>query len=430
LLDFVRDPALLLACCELNVFIATIEAPIFRDRERASDLHLRSDDFWPIVAPNWSHLSLHYQILTVIVASHAHLSHFNEKYVRRIFQLFESPDLNERLSLANLALEIGNVQPPLRKLVLQLALYSLAGYREQTRSALVLQPAMAILSAYLKERPPSEQNHEWIPIYTQYILPLATANHYALIQEDFGQIIDLFLTQHPQELASITWQSLFRSFPVTRCKKAVAFLQLITQALIKTPLREVWSNMRQIFSFYARCAGLLHLDIATASFVVWDQTELEPLIIDNANLIFPLVYPVLTQALKEAWNPKLKNAVDRIMQSLDRIDSTMFQGLCRHHHPTLPPVNDNGRTWASLARLAGANNPEIGESLVLADIRRAFTMSETSTALAPLEPRPRQTPASRKGILVSKANVQGPAHPSNSPLKNGAGREIRNIPTG
>jgi hypothetical protein len=418
LLDLAQDRVFLSCCHHLELVIAGVEGPILRDRERASPLHLRSDDFVPLTLSAWPHLEMHYRILTAIVAGCPDPSHFNAEYVRRLFQFFESPDLRERMALSTLILAIKDARPSLSDWVLKQALSALAGYRDQTESALVLQPALAILRAYLKRRPPSEENSEWNPIYFRCILPLAKANHYGLIQDEFAHLVDLFLATNSKEIASMTWKTLFHCFPSTRSAKAIEFLRLLTQSLAKASRREVHANMRAIFLLYARCAGSGDVRIVTASLAIWEKVALEPLICDNATVIFPLVYPIISQALKESWNPRLTGAIENILESLDRIDSRMFQELCRQRQK-LTPEKDEAATWVSLARVACKNNPELNSAGVFAAIREGLTHPDYSSnnPKHPGEPIPRQTlgrqPLARSGAtLVHRPSIKAPYHPA------------------
>jgi hypothetical protein len=232
---------------------------------------------------------------------------------------------------------------------------------------------MVILQAYLKENPPVDSTSDWVPIYRHYLLPMVSIHHFSLIQDTIPEIIQLFLNKCPKETASITWRSIFQSFPITNPSKTEIFLNLLTYALAKAPQREVWANMRIIFPFFARFSGWCQLKVCEAAFSVWNRIELEPLIIDNANVIFPLVYPILMQALKESWNPKLANEIELVLNTLDRIDSLVFQDLCRRKNAKVMTQDvEAQKNWSVIARYASQNDAGVDLARQLMSIQKYY----------------------------------------------------------
>jgi hypothetical protein len=169
---------------------------------------------------------------------------------------------------------------------------------------------------------------------------------------------------------------ILRDFPRSRSAKTIEFLHLLTEVLAYVPTTDVKANMRKIFMLFAQCTAMANVKIAAASHPIWNRIELEPFIMDNAKTVFALVYPILQQAQRDSWSLEIVNTIDDIFRILNRIDSFVFQELCRQKpkiaQPAVVPVNDPLRVWAGIARSASHMDKALNLSEKLVEMQRVF----------------------------------------------------------
>jgi hypothetical protein len=188
-------------------------------------------------------------------------------------------------------------------------------------------------------------------------------------------IVELFVKGAPAVNATRTMKALMGHFPLTRSAKIIEFLRLLTSVLTRVPMADVHANMREIFLLFANCAALGHSKVVSASCPFWNRIELEPLIIDNAQAIYSLVFPILQQAQRDAWSNDIHNSIESIFKILSRIDSLVFRELCRQkpkQSSSHPPSHESLQSWASIARAASKTDRCVNLCEKLVEIQKAF----------------------------------------------------------
>lgn len=191
---------------------------------------------------------------------------------------------------------------------------------------------------------------------------------------------------------------------------------MLTNAMTKINVRDFKKNMKLLFHLYVKCTVGPQVKVSDASLGVWHKIELEPLIMDNAKVIFPFVYPILSKGMRENWSQDVINNIDDIFQTMNRIDSFIFQELCRQKPSQNNAVtsNDHLKTWAIIARAASKSDSKLNLATKLAEIQRVFAVQQTSptnqinppknksstnlSSTAPLGPLPRNTGRSSSGF--------------------------------
>jgi hypothetical protein len=362
--------------------IPAVERPIFRPWVDLGEIYVRSDDMPTFTECTWPHLCLHFQLLNAIVTTFPNEPRFGEaSYLRLVIERFRMPDANERVALAALLNVICATHPSLRDVLLKLVLFATADYADRQRSPYVTCPALIVALACFSASPPTPENTTDLPLYFEYILPLLSTLHYASFQTQIGDIVELFVRGVPALAATRTVKSMIGRFPFTRSSKAIEFVRLLTVVLSKTPIRDVKANMRPIFLLYARCMTLGQVKLASIATMVWNRIELEPLIMDKAKFVFALVYPILSAAERETWSPDIASSVDVVFRVFNRIDSAVFQDLCRGRLPPVPgpQLQDEMKTWALVARTASKVDTDIRLSDKLNEIQKRFAVPRQQT---------------------------------------------------
>jgi hypothetical protein len=364
---------------DLARLIEVMEIPVFRAMLEVSAVMQRSDDFVVFTESSWPHFSLNYQILTGIATALPGGPFANIEYIRRVVWRFRSPDLAERLALAQFALAVNAGAPALTRDLLFLCLTNCIDYLEQVNPPYAVAPCLIVVNGILSEDPPTRENPANVGLYKQYILPLLGGLHYLGYHTQFLQLFDLFVKGAPAVTATPTMKALMAHFPLTRSAKAIEFLRMLTRAVAAAPVQDVYANMRSMFLLFANCTALGQVKVAAAAAPIWNRIEIEPLIIDNTQFVFALVYPILQQAQRETWSNDIALSIEDIFRVLNRIDSLEFQALCRGKSKAAPqnPTQDSLKNWAALARAASKadRNLSLGEKLV--EIQKVFSAAST-----------------------------------------------------
>ena len=82
--------------------------------------------------------------------------------------------------------------------------------------------------------------------------------------------------------------------------------------------------------------------------------------------------------MRENWSQDIINNIDDIFQTMNRIDSFIFQELCRQKPSQNVNVNTNDhlKTWAIIARAAAKSDRNLNLATKLAEIQRVFAIQQ------------------------------------------------------
>lgn len=427
------------------------------------------DDLVVLLDGSWEQTKIGYQILSTYILwsisnpskSIVKLSQGKDlkDILRLIFRQFNKFDLNERTALIDILVQMISKDPKnITPEVLQKTCHMISSYLDKCAQPYVLMPTVAILNYIFKFGTPLEKvattggkdpNHKestssmsniptvggasnpgntvseanvakYEDVYLQYVLPLLGALHFPTCSDNMFSIVDQFVKGSPN-LVMPTITELVRHFPITRSVKTITFLKMLTVSMTKMNVRDFKKNMKLLFHLFVKCTTGPQVKVSDASLGVWHKIELEPLIMDNAKILFPFVYPMLSKGMRENWSQDIISNIDDIFQTMNRIDSFIFQELCRQKQPQQATMNGNDhlKTWAVIARLAAKTDKTLNLATKLAEIQRVFAVQQVQQTSQPNQPKNRSaTNLASSGTMMNipRANRSGSSLPKNSPL--------------
>ena len=205
-------------------------------------------------------------------------------------------------------------------------------------------------------------------------LEILSALHYSNCAKEIQTVIMQVLDDSSnQKYVMPTLRLILQHWPVTNAIKEAAFLTLTSAVLSKLNAREFRGIMKDIFNLYGRSSISPNLKVVHAAYSIWNQINLEPYIMDNSRVLFPIIYSYISQGMREHWSSDANDVLSQILSSMNRIDSIVTQELCRGK--TLPPQTDEQtkiRSWAQIARQAQRVDRNINLATKLAEIQRTF----------------------------------------------------------
>lgn len=408
-----------------DILYSGIKQIIFKDLLPVRAQFLFCDDLVVLSDSAWDHTKVAYQILQSFVlwslqpnskcTIKLNKGENLEDLLKLLFRQFNKYDLAERNTISDIicqmiAKDSNNITQP----VLQKCCSMVSNYLDGGTQPYILLPTVAIFNYIFKFGTPLEKtangkgdkdqqqnsppsfttannnnngNNGTTPtdknvvkyeeIYFKYILPLLGAVHFPICSDSMYSIVDQFVKGNPK-LVMPTISELVKHFPITRSVKTISFLKMLTNAMTKINVRDFKKNMKLLFHLFVKCTVGPQVKVSDASLGIWHKIELEPLIMDNAKIIFPFVYPILSKGMRENWSQDIINNIDDIFQTMNRIDSFIFQELCRQKPSQNVNVNTNDhlKTWAIIARAAAKSDRNLNLATKLAEIQRVFAIQQ------------------------------------------------------
>jgi len=352
---------------EVQTLLDMIFAHVFREQQDVSQKYMFSDDFVPISEPSMPHLALVYQLLIQIIKAYPEQESLGERFMKRLISRYSTPDISERTLLIGVTTTWLGLHSDETDVIVSYLCTYLIEYMAKERTPHILFPCLSILYQNF-----SLNTEKYITHFTNYILPLLGAPHLTICQSQIQQIIELFINAHAN-LAVTIIKALLYHWPKTKSIKLVYFIQQIVYSMTKIKAREFKDIRVPVFKVIAKCSISSHQKVAEAAYSVWTKLPLEPMIMDSARVIFPIVYASVSKGLKTHWSSNIIDLLNSTMESMNRIDSFLFQELCRQKIPIKSEgERDIVRLWATVSRAAAMHDKSLNLALKLAEIQRTF----------------------------------------------------------
>ena len=369
-----------------------VDAHLLRHFDSIPAKFLFSDDLVVLTETAMPHITIAYQIANKFIDLDDSLDiHWIRKYINR----FLTPDASERQELATLVLHWANKhneQQQIKKIMCDI----LSNYLCKTGSPHTVLPALNVLKEILDI--PNDKT-----IYELYILPMLGAPHIVSFNKELFSLIEAFVDADNALLVP-SIKAVMYHWPKTRSAKLIIFLQQLTQLLAKVKARDFKDLRVPAFKLYGDAAISQNYKVAEAAFSVWTKLPLEPLIMDSAKYVFPLIYYPIANAIKSHWSSSVIDTMNNTLEAMNKIDSFLFQELCRSKKQ--PEERDLVRLWAVVSRTAMHHDRELNLAAKLAEIQKTFTKPVQQTQNQPPKQQPNQQLNASNNKRVIQPQVQ------------------------
>jgi hypothetical protein len=334
-----------------------------------------------VVETAWSHLSIVYDLLQAFFKECPRDPHFTPDFERSFFRLFHSPDFNEREQVVIFFFQYVGVYPEREKELWKAMAGTLVQYRQGYGDPFAVTPILVFLSRRFADRPPGLEELRW-QIYRDAVVPLASSPHLLSFKDRIEIVVRIMAAGRPIETVTFV-QYLVKMFPFRKVTKQVpyiAWLERMAQSVARPNFGLV---ARPLFVVYAALALSDSSNVVEASFRIWENGTLTPMIIDNARVIYPLMYTALMKAVRVHWKAGTQNRASWVLRAMRDCHSSLFEHLSlaqkkRNTQADSPsdtsPHTENMRKWATIARTAGRNDSTLHVGEILADFGRYYRL--------------------------------------------------------
>lgn len=389
----------------LDPFFNMLSANIMRDLPAVPKKYLFTDDEPIIIDIAWQHLTHVYQLLLKFQILKPTDSHFNEKFHMNMITRLHAPDPNERDCLVKFFSVYINAFKDREAAILTEMSFLLVGYKERKYDPFCVTPILKIFLERFKTQQQIEARY--LKVFVNSVLPLISAQHLITISPIMNQIFDTFI-RLDKSIAVTLVKRIIQCWPEAKPSKQILFCQTLNYVIERLAPQDFEILAKQIFQLYARCSSSSSSKIVEASFQIWSNVTIIPMILDNTRTIFPIVYPAFSKAMKDHWSNKTQNSALNTLKAMHDIDPFMFDELNQTQQKkgsAPPPVDPNAgsihKNWASIARAAAKVDKDMNLARVLAEIQMKFN------APSPQEQQSRK-PASNNNFRSSNPTIVSP----------------------
>ncbi|KAL5571234.1 hypothetical protein UlMin_020831 [Ulmus minor] len=281
----------------------------------------------PTMEPAWPHLQIVYEFLLRFVASQETDAKLAKKYidhsfVLRLLELFDSEDQRERDYLKTILHRIYGKfmvhRPFIRKAINNVFYRFIFETEKHNGIAELLEILGSIINGFAL---PLKEEHKLFLV--RALIPLHKPKCVAMYHQQLSYCIIQFV-EKDVKLADTVIRGLLKYWPVTNSSKEVMFLAELEEVLEATQAAEFQRCMVPLFRQIGRCLNSLHFQVAERALFLWNNDHIRNLILQNRQVILPIILPALERNTRSHWNQAVQSLTLNVKKIFSDADQALF----------------------------------------------------------------------------------------------------------
>lgn len=361
----------------IDEFFVMIQKNIFRGIPMTPKKFLFYDDEPLIFDVNWPHLNLIYQLFFKYQNLRPADERFTIEFHRKMMKNLLAPDPNERDMMLQFFKDYVIAFPDRENMVwVELSFY-LINYKENAIPPFAVMPILLFFNERFAETTCNTELSD--KIFKDAIIPLISSKHILSFYGALTQMFEIFIARDQGIAFRLALQVILR-FPVSKPSKQILFIRLLNFLTEKVTSSDFELLAKPLFTLYAYCSTLNNGKVVDASFQIWSNVQIIPMILDNTRIIYPILHPALTRTMKKHWSTSTQNQALNTLRNMHDIDPFMFDELNLGNpkkmmafvEPDVTAATVAHKNWAIIARVAASKYSDFNLARILADIQMKF----------------------------------------------------------
>lgn len=254
--------------------------------------------------------------------------------------------------------------------------FTLVQYRQGLIDPFAVTPILVFFARRFGEHPSGLAELQW-QIYRQAIVPLASTPHLLSFLNRIEAVVRLLGVERPSELVKFVVY-LTRVFPYGRLVKQIPFIGWMERMAASVQRSDFGKIVSPLFGIYAELALCDASSVVEASFKIWENGKLIPVIVQHSPAIYPIMYPAITKASHMHWKQGTQHHAFGVLTTMRDCNQVLFDKLvlrARNKKTARGDPADSGdgmRIWTMIAREAGHRDKTLPLSAILAELGRFY----------------------------------------------------------
>lgn len=316
----------------------------------------------------WSHLQLVYELLLRFLSYNSLDTKVAKKYVDngfilRLLELFDSEDPRERDCLKSILHRVYGkfmVHRPFIRMAVGNIIYRFVFETERHNGiAELLEIFGSVISGFAL---PLKKEHKMF--LTRALIPLHKPKSVGVYHHQLTYCIVQFVEKEPK-LAGTVIKGLLKCWPVTNSQKELMFLSELEELLEMITMDEFEKVMVLLFRRIACCLNSSHFQVAERAHFFWNNEHILYLIMQNRQVIMPLVFPALERNIQNHWNRAVLNLTQNVRNMFSEMDPELVlacQEKFAEETSQLSLAAERRRiTWERLENAASYKQPVVND---------------------------------------------------------------------
>lgn len=323
----------------------------------------------PSMDPSWQHLQLVYQFLLRYLISQetdakAAKKYIDHSFVLRLLDLFDTEDPRERDYLKTILHRIYGKfmvhRPFIRKAINNIFYRFIFETEKHNGIGELLEILGSIINGFAL---PLKEEHKLFLV--QALIPLHKPRCLGMYHQQLSYCIIQFV-EKDIKLADTVIRGLLKYWPVTNSQKEVLMLGELEEVLEATQPAEFQRCMIPLFRQISHSLSSSHFQVAERSLLLWNNDHVVGLVVQNQQVILPLIFGALEKNSTSHWNQAVHSLTQNVRKIFQDMDKDLYQECSNafHEGEAKKKAEEEKReaTWKRLeaAAAAAANSSSAG----------------------------------------------------------------------
>ena len=310
---------------KINLFRSTLSIPKILKFSSA----LENNNNQPLIELSWIHLAYIYRILQRLISgplfilNNNHKNFFNNKSIKHLIQLFESPDKRERIEVKRtiylIFMSIIEYQP----IIINSLLNLLKESYEINDKIFDLTDFIELITSIYREN--SFNNYK--KLFFTLILKNHQSSYFKNYNESWFHCLHSMMMLETKYLKQFL-EILLKQWPITDTFKEVLFLNFINIIIETTNIRDQFDLIIPVIKQISICIQSQAFQVVEAALSLWKKEQFIQLIADSANELFPILLPALYFSGSSHWSNIIRNFSVSVIRINMQISQKQFQLSC------------------------------------------------------------------------------------------------------
>ena len=180
---------------------------------------------------------------------------------------------------------------------------------------------------------PLKQTH--VSFLMRSLMPLHTSKWLKTYHVQLQFCVTQFIKKQ-KPLGKMVLEKMMSLWPAGHSRKQVLYLDEIEAILAAIRDEEdIEPMLRRLWTFLAPCIIAPHFLVSERILLFWQNEHMLKLIMDNSEIVVPLVYPYIRKTMNEHWNPNVKNLGAQIFRMI-RMMEPLLCDACEKKYLSTP----------------------------------------------------------------------------------------------
>jgi hypothetical protein len=343
-----------------------IKTNLFRDYTRMDPALLLFDVFAPCLHDKaWAHLEIVYLILYKLHNTCPSHSLFNSDFLQKMFQLFSTPDPDERQELVQFFKTFLPKHPAFRDAIFSHLCCLIQRHVEGQENPFEVATALPILLAMCELAEPDARSLDAIE---SLVVPLLRDRYLDFFNLHVVNLLEHFVTERPEKYGLIVGEIL-KYWPRTKISKMCILTVILVDYLPKVSEQELLVFLPPFLRLIAENCNSSSPRLAEVSYSLFLTVEFDSLMVDHTEMMLSVLVPAVARSMLGHWEASIRERGVLCLAIMEKFDAAIFKKFSQNLGPRACPTQN--AAWAEMVK---GYSDESAQEAQLAEIARLFPM--------------------------------------------------------